>query len=303
MTDLVNSYVVLMYSRPMRPDMAKVVTERPRRGHGAKSLKTARRLSRDEITTALHDDDDFGPAKAPVARRRQFGYDCKEFSDLLGPIKGYLRKQIGRPWNKVWSELSATLDKRSNAGSHIFDHIRQEIEIDPIVYGKRAYTKGRFSYFHEIDGLYVDPRTGLVREQKAMRSKAAYRANIARNRKSTAIARFGIDVEKLAGAGYERAVSGRTLYSFAEPAKIHAVIDRFHVASETVLWEKKNGAWLVHTYAKRDPKEVVRTDEVVQNSGVRVLVPRTRKDLRMPLLERVSTRSANRKDIKRVIGA
>ena len=80
----------------MRSDMAKVVTERPRRGHGNPSKKWGRRLGKNE-----HDAEDHGPTRAPIARRHQDGWNAKEFSDLLGPLRRYLRKQVGRPWNKV----------------------------------------------------------------------------------------------------------------------------------------------------------------------------------------------------------
>jgi hypothetical protein len=68
--------------------MAKVVTERPRRGHGNPSKKWGCRLNVKEFGL-----DDHGPTRAPIARRRQYGSNWKEFSDLLGPLRRYLRKQ------------------------------------------------------------------------------------------------------------------------------------------------------------------------------------------------------------------
>jgi len=91
----------------MRKDMAKVVTEGPRRGHGNSSNKWGRRLTRDEYSL-----DDHGASRAPIARRRQYGWDAKEFSDLLGPLRRYLRKQVGRPWDKVWSEITQSIVRR-----------------------------------------------------------------------------------------------------------------------------------------------------------------------------------------------
>src|SRR6516164_10536743 len=76
----------------MRSDMASVVTERPRRGHTNPSKKWGRRLGKNE-----HDAEDHGPTRAPIARRHQYGWNAKEFSDLLGPLRRYLRKQVGRP--------------------------------------------------------------------------------------------------------------------------------------------------------------------------------------------------------------
>lgn len=109
----------------MRNDMAKVVTEAPRRGHANRSTKWGRRLTKDEYAL-----DDHGATRAPVSRHRQYGWNAKEFSDSLGPLRGYLRKQVGRPWDKVWSEIATTLDSRSLTGRHIFDHIRWEVELD-----------------------------------------------------------------------------------------------------------------------------------------------------------------------------
>jgi hypothetical protein len=85
----------------MRDDMAKVVTERPRRGHANKSLKTTGPRIRRYDSDREYDE----PTRLPIARYRQYGCDAKEFSDL-----------------------------------------------------------GR-TYEYPIEGLYVHPKTGLVREQ------------------------------------------------------------------------------------------------------------------------------------------
>lgn len=103
----------------MRKDMAKVVTGSPRRGHASPSSKWGRRRTKDEYAV-----DDHGASCAPVSRHRQYGWNAKEFSDSLGPLRGYLRKPVGRPWDTVWSEIATTLDSRSMTGQHIFDHIR-----------------------------------------------------------------------------------------------------------------------------------------------------------------------------------
>lgn len=99
--------------------MAKVVAERPRRGHGNASKKT----SGPWIRTYDPQQDYDGASRHPVARGRQYGYNAKEFSDLINPLKRFLRSCIGKPWVKVHSELSPKLDRRSVAGSHICDHV------------------------------------------------------------------------------------------------------------------------------------------------------------------------------------
>ena len=149
----------------MRRDMAKVVTEAPRGGHANPSKKWGRRLRRDE-----YDGDDHGPSRAPVARRRQYGWHAKELSDVLGPLRRYLRKQVGRPWNHVWSEITRTLDLRSVAGQRIFDHIRSEVALNTWIGGDgRAYHIWMLGQAHPVRGLYVHPRTGLLRRQDSRR--------------------------------------------------------------------------------------------------------------------------------------
>lgn len=144
----------------MREDMAKVVTERPRRGHANKSKKTAAK-----IPPAKFDSDDHGSTRAPVSRHRQYGYNAKEFSDLIGPLRKFLRAQVGRPWNKINSEISKTLDKRSMAGRHILEHVGWEVakncelRADGKIYDLSRSTP---TYLHQVAGLYVHPRTGLL---------------------------------------------------------------------------------------------------------------------------------------------
>lgn len=153
----------------MRDDMAKVVTERPRRGHGNKSKKTTGPAIRRYDANQEYDE----PTRLPVARARQYGYDCKEFSDLISPLRRYLRSCIGRPWRKVHSELSQKLDRRSLSGSHIWQHVGWEIETDCYIGDDRlAYSNRRTYQLLElpVNGLYVHPRTGLIREQCRRRS-------------------------------------------------------------------------------------------------------------------------------------
>ncbi len=149
----------------MRSDMAKVVTERPRSGSAARSAKTGHRLSWNEVEQAIMTDD-AGPSRHPVSRRRQYD-DPKSFTDVLGPLRGYLRKQVGRPWNDVFSELSRTLDRRSITGLHIWDHVQWEVTLhahiaaDGTVWTKRRYWSEMYQL--DRDDLYVHPVDGLLK--------------------------------------------------------------------------------------------------------------------------------------------
>ncbi len=80
----------------MRDDMAKVVTERPRRGHGNASKKTAGRRIRSYDPDREYDE----PNRLPIARGRQYGYDCKEFSDLLNRLVRYRQMGSWISWSR-----------------------------------------------------------------------------------------------------------------------------------------------------------------------------------------------------------
>lgn len=187
--------------------MSKVVTERPRRGSWLPSCKTGGRLTKDEIEDALgavaddvphlpgppipHAPMQFGSVgsgtglKSGIKGRRkgaknnlgltrakasaggQYGWDSKDFTDVLGPLRGYLLKQVGRPWDKVYSELAANLDRRTMSGRHIWTHVWMDVQIHTFIGPDgKVWERPRFSWAakggYPVQGLYVHPRTKLL---------------------------------------------------------------------------------------------------------------------------------------------
>jgi hypothetical protein len=69
----------------------------------------------------------------------------KGFDDKLGPAFRYLRSQVGRPWDKVQSELFARFDTRTTAGRHIlFDHLLREVNTGDVAdWRHRRFTISR----------------------------------------------------------------------------------------------------------------------------------------------------------------
>jgi hypothetical protein len=137
----------------MRWDMYRVVIERPRFGHANRSRKWGGRV--DELYE--------GPKFVSSARRRQYGYESKELSDLINPLIRFLHKQIGRPWNNVYSELKKAVPKGLHA-DHIWSHVKSAVQIhcweeDGAVWYLPRYSRRPC----EVDGLYVHPRTGFLR--------------------------------------------------------------------------------------------------------------------------------------------
>lgn len=139
----------------MREDMYKVVVERPRRWKG------------DGAFAARLRDDFEGPARL----RTRAGYGYRSLNENLAPLRRYLRAQVGRPWDKIFSEICANIDRRNTVQQHIHQHIRDFIAIDVSFRdGQLVTLANRRRFLPRGSGiyqeLYVDPHTGLIRLNK-----------------------------------------------------------------------------------------------------------------------------------------
>jgi hypothetical protein len=106
------------------------------------------------------------------ASRKQYSFfpklGEKDFSDLLGPLKRYLRSSCGRSWNDVYSEICRAIGRTGGWGiRHILSaHLNVAINtyraVDGNTYncGKRGIEKIGDGWSFEF---YVEPETGLLR--------------------------------------------------------------------------------------------------------------------------------------------
>jgi hypothetical protein len=144
----------------MRDDMARVIVERPRiPDHGA---RRGRALPFGQL-----------PAQEAMRRPHLRSWGGKQLNENLAPLRRYLERQIGRPWDKVYSDIAAHLRVDNAVRQHVRDHLRDFVAIKP------RRVRG---WRHERSGLwwqpfYVDPATGLLkRTDRLMGVKAARRA-------------------------------------------------------------------------------------------------------------------------------
>jgi hypothetical protein len=154
----------------MRADMHKVVVERERYGSSRTNRKWGQRLT--FVPDADYDDQ---PKFVSSARRRQYCNDPKSFRDLLGPLEGFLRSNLGRPWDKVFSELRQGLDVRKVTGRHIFEHLKWMVETDCWI-GADGKAQAPLNGWW-VGGFYVNPRTGLLcfRQKPSARERKKHR--------------------------------------------------------------------------------------------------------------------------------
>lgn len=139
--------------------MPKVIVERPRRGGGW--LRKGRPLR----------DDDLALSEFEVrSRDRKRGYYTKELNENLAPLKRYLEKQVGRPWNKVWSEVCENLKPSNTVQQHVRDHIPDFVAIKTSLKDGEVWVHGRYGDPTPLKTayvkLYVDPKSGLIRRNK-----------------------------------------------------------------------------------------------------------------------------------------
>ena len=88
----------------MRKDMAKVLVERPRL---IDSTEHRGRKLPDELL----------PKSLGVRRAVREAGGYKQLNENLAPLRRYLERQVGRPWNKVFSDIAANLKSTSTCAT------------------------------------------------------------------------------------------------------------------------------------------------------------------------------------------
>jgi hypothetical protein len=143
--------------------MFKVIVERPRWGRattGGSDYPRGRR--RNAWRPKQREDRDAAPLRESMGK----GYAWKELNENLRPLVRFLRANVGRPWNKVRSEIAAHLSCRSAVQKHVLDHLRGYVNEDVRLDGKAVIcregnlplvSRGSRLYFYEC------PRSGLLR--------------------------------------------------------------------------------------------------------------------------------------------
>lgn len=102
----------------MRKDMHRVLTERPRVGGWGKSKKD--KFERHYDRSNGEDD---SPKRMGIRKVHKACGNEKSFADLIGPLYRLIESNIGRKWDKVYSEIARGLNSRSTVHRHLLDHV------------------------------------------------------------------------------------------------------------------------------------------------------------------------------------
>jgi hypothetical protein len=104
----------------------------------------------------------------------------EDANENLAPLRRYLERQVGRPWDKVYSEIARHLRVDNTVQQHVRDHLSDFVAVKPRRLSGRGYlaavgTERRDRLWHQP--LYVDPQDGLLkRTDRLPEAKALRRA-------------------------------------------------------------------------------------------------------------------------------
>jgi hypothetical protein len=145
----------------MRYDMAKVIVERPRLGGGMRYPRT-RRIEGSRIP--LEESRNHQGMRRPWMKG-----NAKNLNENLSPLRRFLQANVGRRWDKVYSEVCERINRDSAVQFHVWQHLMMDVCTDPhVVRGEvGGGWRNSFRYYR----FYVDPRCGLLRENATWRSR------------------------------------------------------------------------------------------------------------------------------------
>jgi len=155
----------------MRRDMAKVIVERPRYIEG---------INKGGKPYVKGDAEDL-PKYEGMRRPHIIGYSGKGLNENLAPLRRYLRSQVGRPWDKVFSEICENINVNSAVQAHIREHIGWYVEKDVIMVDGIPHTLSRYNGLTPLasnnawrvrEHLYVNPETGILCLARDKKKKA-----------------------------------------------------------------------------------------------------------------------------------
>jgi hypothetical protein len=142
----------------MRPDMAKVIVERPRYGSSMPTKGKGYQRRRQRI--ALEEQ----PKREGIKVR---GGGQKSLNEHLSPLRRYLAAKVGQRWDKIFADVCRYLDRNSAVQDHVRDHLEDYVATCVIVENGQLYHGDGHGVGRPLYSLfYVCPRTGILKKNR-----------------------------------------------------------------------------------------------------------------------------------------
>ncbi len=92
----------------------------------------------------------------------------KWLNENLRPLERYLAANVGRPWDKVYAEICAGIDRRNTVQQHIHQHLKDFVAIAVVDIDGVLCAADEWRGPQPLEGywrprFYVDPKSGLLR--------------------------------------------------------------------------------------------------------------------------------------------
>jgi hypothetical protein len=232
----------------MRDDLNKQLCERERRGSKNK-FKSARRV---KAFNTVGEEGELLSSHESMTERHNLGWGRKSFNENLNPLYGAVRKAVGRPWNKFYSELCQTFDMSSVINKHILQHLEWYVEKelyvgeDGFIWVRRQYSRGDVLLKDSGVEFYVDPRDGILRRNKWLDKNHVLKKQKAAERQKEILSK-----ERFVEGGVLRKLEDEQWYFFTLlPIPEGRVVftppagaDRFNINAKYPNWAPKWKNW------------------------------------------------------------
>jgi hypothetical protein len=146
----------------LRKDLQKLLCEQERSG-------SSRRHKEDRRSKDFNiDADEFSAGRESMTKRYIVKGVNKEFSENFNPLWGIIRKNAGRPWDKVFSELNEVFDMRNHVNAHILVHLWSFVERNTWFEDGQVWVRGysNVQLAETYCEYYVHPITGILTKSK-----------------------------------------------------------------------------------------------------------------------------------------
>jgi hypothetical protein len=135
----------------MRNDFISVFVERPRYGRSMSTRVKGKGQSK--LNPLLDQDDNVCASHESMTARWQ--RNRKEMRDHFAPLNRYLRAQVGRPYDQVFSDICHVFKGDSACDQRLREHLSWEVEQN-VRHGEDGELIGRNGYNVGANSLYVD---------------------------------------------------------------------------------------------------------------------------------------------------
>jgi hypothetical protein len=180
----------------MRADMGKVLVERPRLGGWRFASRPAKGYAK-RLRKCL-DAGDSPPAREGMKQRH--GHGTKHFNEHLAPLRRFLDSNVGRPWNKVYSEICRHVDRGNVVQKHILTHLFDYVAVHTVLIDGEPCRGDGWGYgrplrsSHRYYQWYVCPKSGLLRRSRYVpyrQNRVEQRRHVVLNKRQVCIDRDG----------------------------------------------------------------------------------------------------------------